>query len=159
MTTQQAVDLLTPYCQHVLIKNKDEMMTAIHNYLSSKGFFGTLLGGVTTIFANNFFWTFVLTTVLPFVIKVALFVVIALFAPYLTVIESFLDSLIDLLDQSLLSADKKALAKEIITLFRLDPTTLPVDTNVSSHEMSNLMLMRDDLENYADSTNNNLFVK
>jgi len=155
LTAKQACDLLTPYVQHVLIKNQKEFQDATHDYFSSKG----LLSGLGSVFASTFFWTFILQTVLPFLIKVALFVVIALFAPYLTFLEPFLDGLIDLLDQSLLSLQQKQLAKDIIALFRIPANTLPVDTNITQPQRAHLLAQQEPLECFCHNSTNSLFTR
>lgn len=153
MTIQDAVDQLTPYVQHVLIKNKTDFIDAIHNYLQSKGFWGNILSSVSVVFVNNFFWTFVLTTVVPFILKVTLFVVIEIFAPYLAALIPFLNGLIDLIDKSILSENEKQNVKDVFELFKLDPTMLPVDIQIPVQEMHELDSLRDDLENYSKSEN------
>lgn len=155
LSVKQACDLLTPYVQHVLIQNQKEFQDSMHDYFSSKG----LLSGLGSIFASSFLWTFILQTVLPFMIKVALFVVIALFAPFLTSIEPFLDGLIDLLDQTLLSLQQKQLAKDVIALFRIPVNTLPVDTNITQPERAHLLAQQDPLECYCHNSTNSLFTR
>jgi hypothetical protein len=155
LTIKNAVDQFTPFVQKVLLDNRSDTQTAIRNYFDSKG----VLGSIGGIFTNSFFWTFILTTLLPFVLKAVIFVVIALFAPYLTALEPFLDGLIDLIDQSLLSLDQKANAKAFIALLRLDPATLPVNVRIAPAELHELLLMRDDLENYARPNAGSLFTK
>ena len=156
MNQKQAIDELIPYIQKVLTDNKDDFISSLNCYLNSKGVLGGILGGVTTIFGSSFFWTFILATLVPFILKVVLFVIIALLAPYLTGIEPFLDGLIDLIDQSLLSLDQKTKAKAVISFLRSQAMP-PVNVNLSGKELSEFRLLRDDLENYSPSGAGDLF--
>jgi hypothetical protein len=161
MTVQQCVDNLTPYLQKALADNEDDFRASLKAYASSHtGVLGSIFGGIVTVFESPFFWTFLLNTILPFFLKITIFVLITLFAPYLGAFDGLINSIIDgITNSGFLSETQKTTAISAVQMIRAGAAATTINTNLTTSEKLKLLSNVDHLEKYAQPTNNSLFVR
>lgn len=125
ITVKDVVDFLLNETRPMLEKNKSEIIEDIETYLDEQGFMGKLMGVLSKPFMSNFLWRFLTDVVLPFSLRMTVFVLIRVMSSRLGPFAPMLIGISDVVDEEILPNDEKKVFKGLIKLMTVPINSLP----------------------------------